>query len=128
MGQNDRVELVDVLGHVREIGEHDVDAEHVIAREGEAGVEQHHAAAVLEHRHVLANLTQPTQRGDPHRVSGHQAVAAGSKPELSSPRVTAAASEGVASTSGSLRPPTPWPSRLSANLSGMGLVVTASAS
>ena len=64
-----------VLAQVGEVGQHEVDAEHLVAREGDAGVDDDDALGRLDHRHVLADLADPAERDHPDDAgSGHTAA------------------------------------------------------
>ena len=125
MGQHDRLDVIRALAQVGEVGQHEIDAELIGSREHQARVDDDDAVVVLDHRHVLADLAQPAEREDAQGAFGAQ-TAASSSWRSSAARMTVFSSS-VASTSGSRRPPTSWPSMLSAALSGIGLVVTVSA-
>ena len=47
---------------------HEVDAEHLVARELDAAVEHDDLAAVLDGGHVLADLAESAERDDPEGV------------------------------------------------------------
>ena len=50
------------LDEVREVRQDEVDAEVLVAREREAGVDDERAPVVLEHGHVLADLAEAAER------------------------------------------------------------------
>ncbi len=50
---------------VAEVREHEVDAEVLVPREREAGVDDDRPPVVLVHGHVLADLAEPAERDDP---------------------------------------------------------------
>ena len=54
-----------------DVGEHEVDAEHVVARELDAAVEHDDLAAVLDGGHVLADLAEAPEGDDPYGVFTH---------------------------------------------------------
>ena len=54
-----------------DVGENEVDAEHVLAGELDAAVEHHDLAAVLDRGHVLADLAEPPEGDDPYGVFTH---------------------------------------------------------
>ena len=64
VGDDDAPDLVAVLHKIAEIRDDDVDAQHFVIREGHAAVDDHHVAAVFQHRHVLADLVQASQGDD----------------------------------------------------------------
>ena len=53
-------------------GQDEIDAEVLVAREREAGVDDHDAALALDHGHVLADLAEAAERRDSR--PGHEAV------------------------------------------------------
>ena len=64
-----------VVAQVREVGQHEVDAVHVGIGEHQPAVDEQDvagiAAALLDRHAVAADLTQPAEEDDPHRL-GHQ--------------------------------------------------------
>ena len=132
---------------IREVRQHEVDAEVLVAREGEPGVDQDPLPVELVERHVLADLAEPAERNDaecvahrarsvraglrragvrrrPASLAARSAATGCSNPSRSRQPRTAASSSGVASTSGSRKPPTSWPSRFIAVLIAIGFVCT----
>ena len=59
---------------VREVGQDEVDAEVLVAREREPRVDDDALAAELVHGHVLADLAEPAERDDPERVAHRSGV------------------------------------------------------
>ena len=59
------------IGQVREVGQDQIDAEVLVAREREARVDDDDLAVGLEDGHVLADLAEAAKRDDPGG-SGHQ--------------------------------------------------------
>ena len=55
---HDRLDVLSALAQVGEVGEHEVDANHLRGREAQADVDHDDAAVVLDHRHVLADLAE----------------------------------------------------------------------
>ena len=53
------------LAQVREVRQDEIDAEMLVSREGEAGVDDDDLLAQLEDGHVLAHLAEPAERDDP---------------------------------------------------------------
>ena len=53
------------LAQIREVGQHEVDAEMLVAREREAGVDDDDRAVRLVDGHVLADLAEAAERDDP---------------------------------------------------------------
>ena len=62
--EDDRVEAAGRVAQVGEVGQHEVDAEHLVAREREAAVDQDAALALLDHGHVVADLAEAAERDD----------------------------------------------------------------
>ncbi len=54
-----------------DVGQHEVDAEHLVARELDAAVDDHDLPAVLDGGHVLADLTETAERDDPGGFATH---------------------------------------------------------
>ncbi len=71
MRENDRAHLVLALLQVRDVGQHEVDAEVLILRKGEPCVDDEDALFVLEDGHVLADLTEPAERDHAERCLCH---------------------------------------------------------
>ena len=112
------------LAQVGEVGEHEIDARHLVAREREAAVDQDAALALLDDAQVVADLAEAAERDDAYDVAHAAAV----RPLAARAERSTAHCSAVASTSGSRGAPTRSPASSSAALSGIGLVVTASAS
>ena len=53
------------VAQVAEVGQHEVDAHHLVAREAETRVDQDALAVLLDHGHVLADLAETAERDDP---------------------------------------------------------------
>src|SRR5665647_800794 len=66
---DERQDVVAAPEQPSDIGDHEVDAEHLVARELDAAVEHHDLAAVLHGGHVLADLAETAERDDPEGVS-----------------------------------------------------------
>src|SRR5581483_2413956 len=60
--EHDRAHLAGAVAQVRQIRKHEIDAEVLVAREREPGVDDDAPVLVLEHRHVLADLAQSAER------------------------------------------------------------------
>ena len=60
--EHDRADAA--VAQVADVGEDEVDAEVLVAREGEPGVHDHDVVAVLVDGHVLADLAEAAQRND----------------------------------------------------------------
>src|SRR5258707_1293924 len=59
------------VGQVVQIGDDVIQAKHVIFGELQAGIDNNGFRAVLESHHVFADLSQSTQRDDPHLCTVH---------------------------------------------------------
>ena len=68
--EHDCPDLALTLAQVLEVGQNEVDAEVLVAREGEAGVDDDDPVVALHHRHVLPDLAQAAERNDA-RALGH---------------------------------------------------------
>ena len=122
VGDDDRLDVVDALAQVGEVGQHEVDAHLLGGREAQPGVDDDDPAVVLDDGHVLADLAHASEREDAQGAA-HAVEAVASSPWRSSMARTAAVSASSASTIGSRSVPASWPSRFSAALTGVGLAV-----
>ena len=61
---HDPTQLVDALGHVRHVGNDQIDAQHLLVGEHESGIDEHEVVAILQDHHVLADLAETAQRYD----------------------------------------------------------------
>ena len=122
--EDDGVDAARGLAQVGEVGQDEIDAGHLVAREREAAVDQDAALALLDHAEVVADLAQAAERDDAYDVSHAAAV----RPRAARAERSTAHCSSVASTSGRRGAPTRSPMSSSAALSGIGFVVTASAS
>ena len=68
--EDDCADLALTLAQVLEVGQDEVDAEVLVAREGEAGVDDDDPVVALDDRHVLPDLAQAAERNDA-RALGH---------------------------------------------------------
>ena len=64
VGEHDRLDVVGALAQVGEVGQHEVDPEHLGGREHQPGVDDDDPAVVLDDGHVLADLPQAPERED----------------------------------------------------------------
>ena len=64
VGEDDRLDRVQPVGDVVEVGQDEVDARLVVLGEQHTAVDHQQAAVDLEHRHVAADLTEPTEGDD----------------------------------------------------------------
>ena len=111
MREDDGADVGLALGEVGEVRQDEVDAEVLVAREREAGVDDEHAVLVLEHGHVLPDLAEPAERDDAQTLCHPQSVSPAcrgptpprrrrsARPARGS-RARAASSSSVAGTSG----------------------------
>ncbi len=123
---DDRLDLGRPLAQVGEVGQHEVDADHLRGREAQSHVDDDDPAVVFDDRHVLTDLAEPAERQDA-QLAAHAGVPA-SRPWRSSISRTAASSSDVAGTSGSRSPPTSKPSMLRAAFVQVGFDVRNSVS
>src|SRR5665647_1742200 len=65
---DERQDVVAAPEQPSDIGDHEVDAEHLVARELDAAVEHDDLAAVLDGGHVLADLAEAAERDDPEGI------------------------------------------------------------
>ena len=65
VGDDDRLDVLGPLAQVGEVGEDQVDAEHLGGREPQPGVDDDDPLLVLDDRHVFADLTQAAERQNP---------------------------------------------------------------
>ena len=61
VGEDDRLDVLGALAQVGEVGQDQVDAEHLGSRERQPGVDDDDPAAVFDDGHVLADLPQPAE-------------------------------------------------------------------
>ena len=67
--EDDPAHLRLVLAQVRDVGDDEVDAEHLLVGEHEAGVDDDDVVALLDGEHVLADLADAAKWNDAQRVS-----------------------------------------------------------
>ena len=53
---------------IADVGDHEVDAEHLLVREHQARVDDNDVVPDLDREHVLADLPHATERDDPERT------------------------------------------------------------
>ena len=70
VGDEEGLDLLAVLLEVGDVGDDEVDAEHLLVGEHEAAVDDDDLVAVLEDVHVLADLAHPAERDDAERLIG----------------------------------------------------------
>ena len=64
---DDRLDVPGALAQVGEVGQHQVDADHLRRREAQPDVDHDDPAVVLDDRHVLAYLPEPAEGQDAQR-------------------------------------------------------------
>ena len=104
VGDDDRLDVVDVLAQVGEVRQHEVDAHHLGGREAQPAVDHDDRAVVLDDGHVLADLADAPEREDAQGAA-HAVAARWSSPWRSSIARTSAISCSSASTIGRRQPP-----------------------
>ncbi len=123
---HDRLDVGDAFAQVGEIGQDQVDPDHLRRGKAQAHVDHDETAVLLDDRHVLADLAEAAER-QYAQLSAH-AGAPASSPWRSSMSRTASSSSGVAGTSGRRRPPASKPSMFSAAFVHVGFDVRKSVS
>jgi hypothetical protein len=73
----ERADVGAVLLEVGDVGDDEVDAEHLLVGEHQAAVDDDDVVAVLEHVHVLADLPHPAERDDAERRVVGRGILAG---------------------------------------------------
>ena len=68
MGDQERLDVGAALLEVGDVGDDEVDPEHLLVGEHEAAVDDDDLVAVLEDVHVLADLPHPAERDDAERL------------------------------------------------------------
>ena len=61
VGEDDRLDVVGAVAQVGEVGQDEIDAEHLGGREHQAGVDDDDPAVLFDDGHVLADLPQPAE-------------------------------------------------------------------
>ncbi len=64
VGDDDRLDVVGALAQVGEVGQHEVDPDHLRGREAQADVDDDDPPVVLDDGHVLADLPEPPEGQD----------------------------------------------------------------
>ena len=67
VGDQERPDVGLALAEVGDVGDDEVDAEHLLVGEHQAAVDDDDVVAVLDDVHVLADLPHPAERDDPER-------------------------------------------------------------
>jgi hypothetical protein len=91
MREDHRANTVSPFGQIAEVREDQVDAEMLVAREREAGVENDDLVAELEGGHVLANLPDTAKRDDAQGLGSHDCTLIGRPAEPARPLLVGAA-------------------------------------
>ena len=76
VGDQERLDVGLALLEVGDVGDDEVDPEHLLVGEHQAAVDDDDVVAVLEHVHVLADLADAAERDDPEGRSGLPCVRA----------------------------------------------------
>ena len=64
MGDENAPQLLAIVDDIGKIRNDDIDARHIIGREGNAAVDNDHVVAIFVDGHVLADLPHATERDD----------------------------------------------------------------
>ena len=70
VGDEERLDVGAALLEIGDVGDDEVDAEHLLVGEHEAAIDDDDLVAVLEDVHVLADLAHPAERDDAERMVG----------------------------------------------------------
>ena len=70
VGEHQRLDVVEAVLDVAQVGQDQVDAGLVVGREQHPAVHDQQPAQMLENRHVAADFADATQRGDPQSPWG----------------------------------------------------------
>ena len=62
MCQKDTLNFIFILNQICNIGNNQVNAEHIVFREHQACINQDHVVPVTKYRHIFTNFAQTTQR------------------------------------------------------------------
>ena len=79
--EDDGADVVPPVAQVLEVGEDEVDAEMLVPREGQAGVDDDEPVVALDDRHVLADLAQAAERDDPCAPGHPRKCTSGLRPD-----------------------------------------------
>ena len=75
VGQHQRLDVVEAILDLTQVGQDQVDARLVVAGEEHAAVDDQQPTEMLENRHVAADFADAAQRGDPQILPGPAAPA-----------------------------------------------------
>ena len=70
VGEHQRLDLVEAVLDVAQVGQDQVDAGFVVPGEQHPAVDDQQPAEMLENRHVPADFADPAKRGDPQAAGG----------------------------------------------------------
>ena len=98
VGDEERLDLGAVLLEVGDVGDDEVDAEHLLVGEHQPAVDDDDVVAVLEHVHVLADLPHPAERDDAERLVGARSLVVMVGHPVAQKRVSWSSAPGVGST------------------------------
>ena len=121
VGDDDRLDVVDAVAQVGEVGQHEVDADHLRGREAQPDVDDDDPAVVLDDGHVLADLAEAAERQHPQRAA--HAFSASSRWWRTSISRTASRSCAVGLDQRQAQAADRWPSSSSAAFVQVGLAV-----
>ncbi len=72
VGQHQRLDVVEAVFDVAQVGQDEVDAGLVVGGEHHPAVDDQQPAQVLEYRHIAADFADAAQRGDPQATRGQR--------------------------------------------------------
>ncbi len=58
---NQSAQAVAILDEIREVGNDDVDSQHIVLGKHEAGIDEYNRVGILDDHHVQADFAQPSQ-------------------------------------------------------------------
>lgn len=68
VGQKNPPHFFPILHHIGKIGDNQIDAGHIVVREGKSAVNNDNILLRLDHRHVFADLPEAAERDDANRI------------------------------------------------------------
>ncbi len=111
---DDRLDVGGALAQIAEVGQHEVDADHLGGREAQPDVDHDDPAVVLDDRHVLADLAEAAERQHAQRHAPAPPRRAVVGAEMRVTRVRRPAGRGVRASAGSSPSPPAWRGRAAA--------------
>src|SRR3990172_2673869 len=72
MGDEEGLDVGLLVPEIGDVGDDEIDAEHLLVGEHQAAVDDDDVVAVLEDEHVLADLAHPAERDDPEGRAARQ--------------------------------------------------------